>query len=629
MKKSISALAAAAVVGGLGLATSAQAVVYFNDYGWSAPGTSNTYGSLGTTEHSIIGSIGMTAGGQPPGAPAGTTFQAKSLELNLGATGHVLIVPYYSAQPNTGTSLSIVNTDSVDGKVVKVRFRGAANADDVLDFTVFLSPGDVWTAALNVDNNGMAQLTTNDSSCTQPVIGQTGASFFTDRLPAYLTAAQQAANTREGYVEILNMADVPPHISNGASNPLYTAIKHVNDAPPCTDAPLAALLDQNTNASAQELLDQYGLDTPTGGLFGSWAVINQNTLGAFSGADTAVRAIALAAAPADYASVYGGGDTKKVTPVSDTASVNGYTFVAYSPQDKQAYDDYQGPGAGHALGNNLIWNTTADPLLTGITARKTAAVSALRFDVPDLSTPLLPRTQGLPTNQAYAVSTALGRVQIRNEFAVSPNGAVPFNTDWVLSQPTRRYFAAVDYGANLSGATILYNDNLRSGCVDQGTFAATFVPGQTAAAQALPYWDKADSNYWSADCATRDAGALITATASTGILQLIQSPNGPVARLPGVIYMYNREEVTPISTFVSSPYNFYAAGDVATMTFGNSPLNASLTNTPTTGAPETGWATFTPVVGTGGFIPILGYSGIAGSNVSTNITFGETLAHRW
>ena len=57
--------------------------------------------------------------------------------------------------------MSIVNTDNVNGKIVKVRFRGAANSEDLLDFQVFLSPSDVWTASLTQGADGKTLITVN------------------------------------------------------------------------------------------------------------------------------------------------------------------------------------------------------------------------------------------------------------------------------------------------------------------------------------------------------------------------------------------------------------------------------------------------------------------------------------
>jgi hypothetical protein len=44
------------------------------------------------------------------------------------------------------TLMSVVNT-TASTKAIKVRFREGRNSLEVLDFNVFLSPFDVWTAA--------------------------------------------------------------------------------------------------------------------------------------------------------------------------------------------------------------------------------------------------------------------------------------------------------------------------------------------------------------------------------------------------------------------------------------------------------------------------------------------------
>ena len=67
-------------------------------------------------------------------APTATT-----LERSEGGAGHILVVPYFTSQNDNMSVFHVVNTDTVNGKALKVRFRGAANSDDILDFTVFLS----------------------------------------------------------------------------------------------------------------------------------------------------------------------------------------------------------------------------------------------------------------------------------------------------------------------------------------------------------------------------------------------------------------------------------------------------------------------------------------------------------
>ena len=86
----------------------------------------------------------------PPTAPANVAA-ATTLEFNGDGIGHSLLVPYYTVQGAEFTLFNVQNTDMLNGKAIKVRFRGAENSDDVFDITVLLSPGDVWGAAITRD----------------------------------------------------------------------------------------------------------------------------------------------------------------------------------------------------------------------------------------------------------------------------------------------------------------------------------------------------------------------------------------------------------------------------------------------------------------------------------------------
>ncbi|NOJ99658.1 cell surface protein, partial [Corallococcus coralloides] len=108
MKKNVLALIIAAMIGGLGFAGAASADV-------------------------VVGAAPLTV------------TNATSMSFAEGGVGHALLVPYFNAQNGNMTVLHVVNTDTSNGKAVKVRFRGALNSDDILDFQVFMSPGDVWT----------------------------------------------------------------------------------------------------------------------------------------------------------------------------------------------------------------------------------------------------------------------------------------------------------------------------------------------------------------------------------------------------------------------------------------------------------------------------------------------------
>ena len=334
----------------------------------------------------MVGGLGFA------GAVAAQTASTNATELRLSesGTGHILLVPYFTTQNDNMSVLHVVNTDQVNGKAVKVRFRGAANSDDVLDFQVFLSPGDVWTAAISKDAAGRSSLTTGDNSCTLPRIPKAGVSFVTDRLNG--SPEERNRNTREGYIELFNMADIKP-----GSN-LFREVKHVNGVPPCLDAGQRTALN-STLVTGKETA---GLAAPTTGLTGSWYIINVPQTTTYSGAANVIRAVDNLGNPA--------------------AGVN-----VFSPQD-----------------NNPIANAaalTADPLL------KSGLVVASNFDIPDLSTPYLAATT-TPEQQVNSLTEALAVTSVINQFA--NDSAIKAKTDWVFSMPTRRYSIAANYKAAVS-----------------------------------------------------------------------------------------------------------------------------------------------------------------------------------
>ncbi len=111
---------------------------------------------------------GLTAGAANAAVINDAGVSATGLQPTVTGVGHILTVPYFTTQGTNKTLLNIVNTDTTNGKAVKLRYRGASNSDDVFDITVYLSPGDVWTADVAADADGFSRLVTNDTSCTLP-----------------------------------------------------------------------------------------------------------------------------------------------------------------------------------------------------------------------------------------------------------------------------------------------------------------------------------------------------------------------------------------------------------------------------------------------------------------------------
>ncbi len=472
----------------------------------------------------------------PGTVPAST---ATGVDLAPNGVGQYLFAPYFTTQKDNNTLLSVVNTDSKNGKAVKVRFRGAANSDDVMDFTVFLSPGDVWTASLIQGADGLTQVTTPDNSCTLPQVIK-NQPFATFRLQPDLTDAQKAEHTREGYVEFLNMADIP------SGTALYKNIKHKNGVAPCDYDGFGSLTETGWYADAVAA-QAAGLAAPSGGLMGGWQLVKLSNISTYSGTHTAV------------------------------ATVGGPGNIVFAPQRSEAIGDTT---------NIAQW--TADPLFAGTPA----ALNATWQDLPDMSTPLFGTSAAA---QALDLSIQLAKKTVMNEFVSTVAGAsVPGATDWVISQPTRRYNVALNYAAKemvLNPAVGLY-----------GTSAA-------------------DTK-------------LSVKTSTLGFGNFICTS--------GSVIGSDREETTAAVSFSPSPTATYC-GEVFVLSFNDAGampsqvLSANLAKQTVTAkysnksTVQAGWATLTmdrPTANTVG-LPIIGFAATSLLNQTQNGNYGYTLQHRW
>ena len=160
----------------------------------------------------------------------------------------------------------MVNT-TVIGKAVKVRFLEGYNSREVLDFNLYLSPQDVWTARVSqVSDDGGAAVFTTDKSCTYPPIGSGGEAF---RASAYAGGSVFPADggptsitrTREGYVELIEMGEIID------GSPLDAQTTHAQDGTPNGGTPSCSQSVIGNSAGTY-------LSAPGGGLFGSGSIVN-------------------------------------------------------------------------------------------------------------------------------------------------------------------------------------------------------------------------------------------------------------------------------------------------------------------------------------------------------------------
>ena len=212
----------------------------------------------------------------------GIVDSAQAVHINADGLGQALIYPYFTARSTASgnayvTALSVVNT-TASAKAVKVRFLEGKNSREVLDFNLFLSQYDVWTAGIVAAGAG-AGLFTLDNSCTTPKVSNSSSSPTLFRNGAYAgvdAGGDSLDRTYEGYFEMIEMGS----IAGGST--LEAAVTHKQDLsapnaskPSCSNLPVSAATPT-------------ALVAPTGGLMGTTSLINVN-----EGTDYAYDAVAL------------------------------------------------------------------------------------------------------------------------------------------------------------------------------------------------------------------------------------------------------------------------------------------------------------------------------------------------
>ncbi|WP_299979796.1 hypothetical protein [uncultured Pseudoteredinibacter sp.] len=204
-------------------------------------------------------------------AAAGLTGinSAHAVNVNPAGTGEVLIYPFYTVEGGQDTLFSVVNTTN-ETKAVKVRILEAMNTQEVLDFNLYLSPQDHWSAAITATSDG-AQILTGDTSCTVPLslsaksVGATGTpqpfrnfEYVDDEINDGLE------RTREGYIEIIEMGEVD-------ETDAEAAILHANGLPDD-----CAFLDAEWKKGAGGIFatQTSNMQEPAGGLYGYGVLID-------------------------------------------------------------------------------------------------------------------------------------------------------------------------------------------------------------------------------------------------------------------------------------------------------------------------------------------------------------------
>jgi hypothetical protein len=194
----------------------------------------------------------------------GAPTPVEAVALNPRGLGQALVYPYYTVNKGQDTLLSVINATGT-GKAVVVRFRESYNGRSTLDFMLYLSPRDRWTAVVSqTGDDGVAHLLTTDTSCTVPQIPAEGIDFqtgqFTDAVLAMSDGGPTTpARTREGSIELIAGADLVP------GSPTDTAVAHVQNGEPNGGVPADCTAIRD---------DAADYAPPANGLAGSVAIVN-------------------------------------------------------------------------------------------------------------------------------------------------------------------------------------------------------------------------------------------------------------------------------------------------------------------------------------------------------------------
>lgn len=333
----------------------------------------------------------------------GALTSAQAVHLNPDGTGQVLLFPYFNAQQGYQTNINLVNsTDQT--KAVKIRFREGKYSNDILDFNIYMSPEDVWVGTVKAGDDGkgnlIGHLRTTDKSCTLPMeaaadCDSTGADgknrceavvpFTGHNLYKNVTAD----DTREGYIEVIEMGVVEDAA-------VQTGVLHnkgkPNNCKTVEEAWKKGSFTQGAGSAAK------GLSAPTGGLFGSSAVLNVSAGAAFTLDPVAIDNYST------QAQHYLSHDPDKfLLPSLASGNVDSSSLMVKKP-------------SGEAELVVTTWNQTQDTCLND----------------GDALTP------ACGTNP-YPIAHVLLAPHLMNEYYLDPSFGYDGHTDWVVTFPMKKH----------------------------------------------------------------------------------------------------------------------------------------------------------------------------------------------
>lgn len=337
---------------------------------------------------------------------AGIAGTAQAVNLNPDGLGQVLIYPYYTVRDGNTTILSVVNTTD-SAKAVKVRFNEGYNSREVLDFNLYLSAYDVWTASLFAGaavsgETGTPTMRTLDSSCTVPYF-YGNATFFglTAGEQEFLPYAYTGKNVdggpttidraAEGHFEIIEMGTLTNDSATAKRDGSATAATHVLKGGVSLPKNCQQLVDNWSVINSvpgmwiedldEELRSDKDVERNSGGLFGGAAVVN----------------------------------------------VGNGTFYSYNAKAIQGFDKDVDSDSLHYQPGNIFPNLNSGDQQT----------ATLFFGVPQDTAVALFYDRGVD-----AVSATFMHEYTMNEF--NQNAGLAASSEWIVTFPTKNWYVDKD-----------------------------------------------------------------------------------------------------------------------------------------------------------------------------------------
>lgn len=383
---------------------------------------------------------------------AGIAGTAQAVNLNPDGLGQVLIYPYYTVKDSNTTLLSVVNTTD-SAKAVKVRFKEGYNSREVLDFNMYMSAWDVWTAAL-YDDAGTPTMVTYDTTCTVPYFygNDTDAWGRTVGTQVFLPYAYTGTNAdggptgieraAEGYFEIIEMGTLTNESETAKRDGSATAATHV-------------LMGDGSSQpkNCQQLVD-------------NWSVINSKDGMWIADMKADGGMVADLDIERNSGGLFGG---------AGVINVGNGTFFSYNAKAIQGFDKDRDGKSLHYKPGNIHPNLNSGDQRT----------ATLFFGVPQDTAISLSYNSGYSVD---AISATFMHEYTMNEFNQNP--ALAAASEWIVTFPTKSWYTDPQLVQNLV-KNVWIPKISDVGC-------GGWIPGEPYPTRSGPFYtdsvDKADDN---------------------------------------------------------------------------------------------------------------------------------------